>query len=467
MKTIIKYLAIAASTVALYGCQDEYSDINPDARPTASDINVELTMLDSNKVVFNLLNSECTPIWYFNDGTQSTINGITKQFLMAGDYSVEIKMYNRNGICDGSIVREFSFDKTFASFEKEEQALTGGGEAIWQIAQYEAGHLACGPSPESPAEWWKAAVSEKAAYGLYDDKFIFNADGTYTYNPGDDGLTYVNYGSTVLGIAPGTEDIDVPTSEMKGTWNFEFRGTDLYLVLSPKTVLGYLTSDAQYEKPEFLVKKVDAKKITLIYVGDGISWQYILAPEGTEPPAAQPEVSFVENPAGDILADVAASWKTATYHGDGNWGEMGDWTVTPDGTNYKIHYKNASDGQWKAQFRLISQYLTEAGQKYDIRVKVKSDGFIPQATFKVLSVDEKNVNFTGDGIRKDIEDDAVTEFVINGVSAENAMEITEREGSFDDGSGVQQGGLTILLDFGGNPENCNVEIFDIAIQKSK
>ena len=76
-------------------------------------------------------------------------------------------------------------------------------------------------------------------------------------------------------------------------------------------------------------------------------------------------------------------------------------------------------------------------------------------------------------LRKDIDADVVTEFVVTGVSAENAMEITTRmnnDGSapekLDNGED-QKGGLTILFDFGGNPEKCDIEIFDIAIQKSK
>ena len=88
-------------------------------------------------------------------------------------------------------------------------------------------------------------------------------------------------------------------------------------------------------------------------------------------------------------------------------------------------------------------------------------------------MDEQNANFTGDGIRKDIEADEVTEFIVNGFSSENDMEITTRyqqDGitaeKLDNGD-PQTGGLTILFDFGGNPEDCNIEIFDIAIQKSK
>ncbi len=630
MKTIIKYMAIAASAVALYGCQDEHDDINTHNLPSASDINVELQMLDSNRVRFNLLNQGNVPIWHFSDGSQSTENGFVKQFLMAGDYSVEVKMYNKNGVSEGSITKEFSFTETFANYDNEIAILTSGSESVWQIAKDVAGHVGCGENQANPTGWYSAESGEKDGTGLYDDKFIFNADGTYTYNPGDDGLTYVNVGTTALGNAPGTEDFDAPNSEIKGTWKLEYRGSQLYLVLSPKTVLGYLADDAQWNAPEFAVTQVSAKKITLVWNGNGISWQYIIAPYSEAPqienlwsddlekyetyynpgwavdpisdqlsvvqnggvykisaPIAtsdtwqsqvkllsnvssaadkvydfsvmltpnanhdnvtvkltetgndenflfeekvsieagkpnevkftakqgvdaakltlvfdfgwnpenfevtvsditfgesvsgpidsdpEPIVEFEENPEGSILSEVASSWQTATYHGAADWSALNDFTVTKEGTNYKIHFTNSSDAQWKAQFRLVSQYLTKAGEKFDIRIKVKSDKDISKATFKLLSMDEQNANFTGDGIRKDIEADEVTEFIVNGFSSENDMEITTRyqqDGitaeKLDNGD-PQTGGLTILFDFGGNPEDCNIEIFDIAIQKSK
>lgn len=463
MKTIIKYLAIAASTVALYGCQEEYSDINPAARPTASDINVELTMLDSNKVVFNLLNSQCTPIWYFDDGTQSTINGVMKQFPLAGDYSVEIKMYNHHGICDGSIVKEFSFDQSFLDFGERKKfdgtnlwtneveitkyyATTGDWKDITdQLSISQNKEIFTVDAPTANVEKWQTQVHLHSNISSSADK---------------------NYLFRVSMVANAKHDkVTIKLTDDADDKNFIFANEAKYKLKAnqPTTF-------------EIIAKGVDAAKLQLVFDFGGqpeefnvFIYDIVLAEYDGEIPEEKPEpvAVFEENPDGDILDDVASSWKTATYHGDAGWGEMGDWTITPGGYNYTIHYTNASDGQWKAQFRLISQYLTEAGQKYDIRVKVKSDKDIPQATFKVVSVDEKNANFTDEGIRKDIDAGEVTEFVVNGISSENAMEITQREGDFDDGSGVQKGGLTILLDFGGNPANCTVEIFDIAIQKSK
>ena len=626
MKPIYKYLTIASVALIAAGCSpEEYDGINPNAIPSASDIEVVITNLDENYVILSINNPGCTPVWFFPDGTQATGNGIKKQFPMAGTYDIEVKMYNRNGLCEGSIIKTITFDNTFANFDSEIAKLTDGSEKIWRIASTTPAHLACGPNIDQVTEWWSAKENEKAEYGLYDDEFIFNIDGTYTYNPGADGLTYVNVQTEVLGKAPGDKDFDVQTETKTGTWKFEYRGSDLYLVLSENMLLGYLPYDELYQKPEFLVKSIANKTITLNAYNNSIAWQYILTSakptnvvnlwndnlEGTNkyynpgwaetpisdqltvtqkdgsykvilpiatsdkwqaqvklnstvsssaekaydfsvtvtpnqnhdkvtvkltstssddsylfdkdfkveggkpnelkitgvqgidaekltlvfdfgynPENFEAEISditfsehsgaieeevepvFESNPDGDITSEIAETWKTATYHGDANWAEMNDFTITRNDNDYKIHFTNATDAQWKAQFRLVSDYLTEADQKYDIRVKVKSSGNISKATFKLFSMDESTVNFTGEGIRKDLEAGIVTEFVACGVSSNKAMETTTRlnndgtPAKLDNGND-QTGGLTILFDFGGNPANCDIEIFDIAIQKSK
>lgn len=462
MKKILTYTAFAA--MMLTACApDEHEDINIAARPSASDISVDYKMLDSNKVQFNLLNTGCNPIWYFDDNTQSTVNGFIKQFPVAGTYTVEIKMYNRNGICDGSILKELSFDKSFLDFGERKPF---NGTNLWDnnvvIDKYYA----------TTSDW--TDITDQLS--ISQNKEMFNVVAPVANS--DKWQTQVKLRSNVSSSADKNYLFRVSmvanAKHDKVTIKLTDDADDKNFIFSHEAK--YKLKANQPTTFEIIAKGVDAAKLQLVFDFGGqpeefnvFIYDIVLAEYDGEIPEEKPEpvAVFEENPDGDILDDVASSWKTATYHGDAGWGEMGDWTITPEGYNYTIHYTNASDGQWKAQFRLISQYLTEAGQKYDIRVKVKSDKDIPQATFKVVSVDEKNANFTNEGIRKDIDAGEVTEFVVNGISSENAMEITQREGDFDDGSGVQKGGLTILLDFGGNPANCTVEIFDIAIQKSK
>ena len=429
MKTL-KYIPIIAA-VALYACSpEEHDDINPASRPSASDINVELQMLDSNKVVFNLLNSNCNPIWYFDDGSQSTVNGLTKQFPIAGDYSVEIKMYNRNGICDGSITKEFSFTETFLNFDNEIAKLTGGSEAVWMIAKDEKAHLACGETAANPTGWWSAMPGDKNGTGLYDDQLIFKADGTYIYNPGADGLTYINKGTSVFGSKTVDADYDVATEPINGTWKFEYRGSQLYLVLSPKTVLGYLAADAQWNAPEFMVNQISAKKITLVWHSDAISWQYIIVPFSEEPK--------VDNLWNDNLDQIE------TYYNPG-WGEtpISDQLVaTQNGGSYKVSAPVATSDTWQAQVKLLSTVGSAADKNYDFSVIITPNANHDNVTVKLTQTgDDANYLFEEHGIK--IQGGKPNEIKFTGVK------------------GVDAEKLSLVFDFGWNPDNFEAEISDI------
>ena len=426
MKTL-KYIPIIAA-VALYACSPEdHDDINPASRPSASDINVELQMLDSNKVAFNLLNSGCTPIWYFGDGSQSTVNGIIKQYPVAGNYSVEIKMYNRNGICDGSITKEFSFTETFLNFDNEIAKLTGGSEAIWMIAKDEKAHLACGESADNPTGWWSAMPGDKEGTGLYDDQFIFKADGSYTYNPGADGLTYINKGTSVFGSQAVDADYDVANEPINGTWKFEYRGSQLYLVLSPKTVLGYLAADAQWNAPEFIVKQVSAKKITLVWTSADISWQYIIVPFSEEPK--------VENLWNDNL-------ESTDFYYAPNWNQIDNPAFTQNGGNYKVSLPSATFDTWQAQVKLLSTVGSAADKNYDFSVIITPNANHDNVTVKLTQTgDDANYLFEEHGIK--IQAGKPNEIKFTGVK------------------GVDAEKLSLVFDFGWNPENFEAEISDI------
>ncbi|MBR4440552.1 MAG: hypothetical protein IKS00_03275 [Bacteroidales bacterium] len=461
MKTIIKYIAIAASSVALYGCQDDHNDINPAARPTASDIDVEFTMLDSNKVVFNLLNPQCNPIWYFDDGTQSTVNGVTKQFLMAGDYSVEIKMYNSNGICDGSIVKQLSFDKTYASFDNETKILTGDSEASWQIARNETGHLGCGSSAENPTEWWCGTPNTKDGTGLYDDKFTFKSDGTYIYNPGEDGLTYINIGTSVFGKGTGTDDYDIPVGEITGTWKFEYRGTQLYLVLSSHTILGYLAADSQWEAPEFIVKQVSGKKITLVWSSNEISWQYILEPFGTQPAQPQDKPVWEYNQEGDLTAGATFATTTFYAHGEG-WAGLSTNVLTDKGNGvWTYSLPDATDLQWQAQLAYISQIAVSADKKYDYHVKLLSTTDVSNVTIKVTDTKSDQIILVLANV--DLEAGVEYEFTSNDITD---IEIPVDTKTGEDGS-TTTGAVKFVFDFGGNPANTVITLSEMVLQEAK
>lgn len=620
MKTILKYMTIAASAVALYGCQDDHYDINTNSLPSVSDINVEYQLLEENKVKFTLLNQGCNPIWDFGNGVPNTINGVIYQFPIAGDYIVKVKMYNQNGVTDGAKEIALSFTESFKFTDEEVKILTTVKN--WCFAWEESGHLACGENADNPTGWWAAGPEEKKDNSIYNDKITFEDGGVYKYDPVD-GKTFANKGVTVFPGSDGENDFDAETSAIEKKWRLEYEGDNLYLFLDPESIIGYIASDDEYKAPKYQVKEISDKKLVLLNNLPGITWQYILKPyeeytakdpnlinfdetkyeisyrpgwndrsdkakvtfedgvytlslpEATEKAfqaqlsllpglklsanqnyrinvklkanqnlngatfkleeatdntialldlkksinlvaneeyeiselvkgqdvedlqlrfdfggngkdfnveiyeiSLEPSSEFVSdkweaNPEGDITSLVASNWAFANYHGAGDWSAMNDFVVnenTPNDNDFTIHYDNGTGERWKAQFRIISQYLTEANQSYDFKVKVKSSKAIASALVQLSSTDEGIKFFTEEFALPANEE---VEFVLKGFSAEEAMQITTR--MTNDGSAVekldngedQTGGLTILFDFGGNPEDCTIEITDIAIQKSK
>ncbi len=62
------------------------------------------------------------------------------------------------------------------------QKLHGGTSKTWRIKAEKSKHFGLGPvGGTTPAEWYGAAANEKAGVGMYDDRYIFNANGTFTH----------------------------------------------------------------------------------------------------------------------------------------------------------------------------------------------------------------------------------------------------------------------------------------------
>jgi hypothetical protein len=57
---------------------------------------------------------------------------------------------------------------------------------VWRINKDVGGHMGVGANDMTEPIWWSAGADEKAATGLYDDRYTFSADGTFTFDAGAD-----------------------------------------------------------------------------------------------------------------------------------------------------------------------------------------------------------------------------------------------------------------------------------------
>ena len=393
MKRLFKYMAaaiVAVSTLAV-GCTADY--IEPDAgkAPSAEDFDVTIVADQStNYVTFTLNNKGMVPMWIFGeeaiDGKANkthayTGNGLSLRFREAKTYYVEVKAYNSHGVSLGSKVCEFTLENTYRDpFDASPymKALAN----TWQWDKETNGHFGCGSinaetgkATTDGTDWWCCGPNGKDGAGLYDDTLTFTEAGEYTYNPGDDGVVYVNWGMAAGGNYPGNyaddqQDYQAPIEaftcaySIENNWN-EAGIEEIYLVLEPGHNLSYIPHQTAIDNPRyrFLETNVGTIRKTLSLVneeptengGGGIAWKYqfvpfvhVAGPEellaGTD---AAGKVWVMDADAqghlgcGDSVANPAGWW-SAPPQDKAAYGLYDDEiTFTPDG---KYIYNSGPDG---------------------------------------------------------------------------------------------------------------------------
>ena len=202
---------------------DKFEGADPNGIPSVSGVDFQISVdQETNQMIATYTPQAGTyPIWILNGTTYSTLQEVGYNNPEAGTYSIEMKLGNRNGFSQGSISKSFTFNETKIDYSSYFRKIC---DKEWRIANREVGHMGCGPAGTGGTEWWCAQANDKKDFGVYDDRITFTADtrkgGTFTYNAGADGMTYVNYG-TAFNTQGATADIDVALGNQTSSWSFE------------------------------------------------------------------------------------------------------------------------------------------------------------------------------------------------------------------------------------------------------
>ena len=383
---------------------DEFEGADPNGLPTMDGIDFTMDVdQDVNQVTFHFPSTKGVyPIWIINNATYSTLSEVGWANTEAGTYPVELKLGNRNGISQGSITKTFTFNETKVNYTNLFNRIK---DKEWRIDNKEVAHLACGPLGGDGTGWWSAGPDEKKAFGVYDDRITFTAEtnkgGTFTYNPGADGMTYVNKGTTHWGS--GAEDFDAPTQEQTTGWHFE-RGkwTDSegqlidvdYLVLDANTLFPYVSADRQYEAPRFRIETLSASKMVLIYENepDGISWRFIFTSKAEE----KGFEGFDAN--SDFNMWKKAEYNMFYYYAPG-WAQIADPDFQASGNDYTVTLPEATTDQWQAQMAFKTTNIsTSAAHNYDFSCILNSNKDLNGVTVKLVMDGDDNVFYFTDRI---------------------------------------------------------------------
>ena len=462
MKTINKFIGFGAMAGLLAGmasCSPE--DINYPSQagvPQASDYQIGISVDELNNVELNILDKNGNnavgvyPIWYVNNSERpSTALTYHDLITIAGEYPVEMKVGNANGVSEGSVNGVITIDRTIFDFTPYMRALTNDATKEWAVDGTKQGNMGCGPA-ENPTEWWSGGPGAKEAEGVYANTLTFGdtgkeTEGTYVFDPGTAGTFYVNTGVNALpGYKvnnPGNgEDFRVDCGVVNSTFSLVPQGANLYLELPADTPFPYVPSEAAFANPRSRITSFSTREIILVQDLDGISWQYIIAPKAD---AVQDvtttgfKYDFEHNLWKDAEVRVASTW-----FADGNWGELPnqpDVTLTPT-KGIKFHTPaDMGPDQWQGQVHVETNIEVHSGVTYDFSCNVN----VPKAgavTVKVQKLGDDETFFVAD--RVDVEADG------------SIVWFTDMEG-FD-------GTLKIAFDFGGYGD-CDIEVDNIVFKE--
>ena len=405
MKKFWKYIAVAAGLALAAACAPQYPEVSSALVPQASALDVTITVdQTTNFVTFTMNNKGLVPVWIFGDQKidgkankrySYTENNLKLRFREAGDYTVEVKAYNAGGLTQGSVVKTFSLENTYRDpFNPSPYIKAVAGDWVWNST--ENGHFGCGPVGD-PKAWWSCEANGKKGF-LYDDVMTFDAEGNYTFDPGD-GKAYANKGSEYKAeFKTADEDYLFDTEKKTTKFTFENNWNDagieeIWLVLDAGSELSYVPHKSIVEEPRYFVMESKTssmkKKLQLmatVYTPDntdGISWYYEFVPKGSNPGAADP-----------LFGLESKTWipdnETAGYMGCGpDFGNSGGWWsanphdkdafgVTDDEitffANGKYVYNPGADGMaycnWESGWNPDGYYSGDGSTDYDAPAQV-------------------------------------------------------------------------------------------------
>ena len=201
MRKIKNILVFFSLTIALIGCQEDDYSFGEIIAPSNIQISSEIVGVDeanpngdgSGVVNFTASADNAVAYKYIVNGaeTLSLSGSETINFSTIGlnEYTVLVVASGTAGVTSSKSV-EIEVLSTYEAPEDLIAKLYGYDAAApdaasvqtWKIQSAKPGHFGLGPvGGTTPVEWYGAGADEKSGVGMYDDRFTFSSDGTYTH----------------------------------------------------------------------------------------------------------------------------------------------------------------------------------------------------------------------------------------------------------------------------------------------
>ncbi|OYP61670.1 hypothetical protein [Prevotella sp. P3-122] len=472
MNKIFKYIgSVLACVLAVTACSpEEFTGADQNGLPTVDGRQVSVTTdQETNTAVFTVSGDfkGCYPVWYLDGKIYSFLATGSYSSMEQGTHELEVKVINRNGISQASAKGSFTFNETKVDFTPYFSKLCN---KEWRVDYTEVGHMGCGPSGTDGSEWWKAAVNDKADWGVYDDRISFahsDSDpatgGTYSYNPGEGGTVYVNTGSSVFAefntndgndfmatVAPQTSSYTL----VPGTFNDE---ACLYIQFAPQTLLPYIPNDATYNNPYYRIEALTNTRMVLVCDEGSIAWRLVFT---SREDTGLPEPGDEAGATMDWNYDAASNlWKgvdtgdnfdkVSPWFANNDWAQIADPEWKHEGDTWQITMpEGIGSSQWQGQFPIHTKLSASMNKRYNFYCVVESDNDMPGLTIKLTETGDDNNFFFAD--RHEVTADKAFVYKAENVSL-----------PLKDAAA-----LSLFLDFGGTPAGTVVKVSKIYFEEA-
>lgn len=192
MKQILKLGFATLLILTVFNCQEEDQEFGDIIAPNNMVIQYEIVGADatnpngdgSGVVNFNTVADNAISYQYIFNGAISAAPGGTKSYTFStlglNTYSITVIAFGRGGISTSETV-EVEVLSVYEAPADLITMLTSDSSRTWRIKSEVGGHFGLGPVGGIFNEWYGAGPDEKAGVGMYDDRYIFNVDGTFTH----------------------------------------------------------------------------------------------------------------------------------------------------------------------------------------------------------------------------------------------------------------------------------------------
>jgi len=264
------YFLLFSAMVAFYGCQEDEYSFGDIVTPSNIQITAEIVGADaanpygdgSGVVNFAATADNAVSYKYVFNGEETVSlsgnNSINFSSLGVNTYTVTVVASGTAGVSSSKSI-EVEVLSTYAPpvdliaklYGYDPADPTAVTSRTWKVHSTKNKHFGLGPvGGQVLTEWYGAGPDEKAGTGMYDDRFTFSSDGTFTHVTngtvfGRDPYIVNDLGPNASGNVNGADIENYAFDDYAASWTLTAPGGIETISLSGTAFLGYYTGGNQ------------------------------------------------------------------------------------------------------------------------------------------------------------------------------------------------------------------------------